>query len=83
MAFWRIYYHLVWTTKERESLITPVVEQHLYPYMKGKVKHLGEITHALGGVSDHIHLVASVPPKLSISEFVEHLTCFNMLSFSA
>ena len=26
MAFWRLYYHVVWATKNREPLITPEIE---------------------------------------------------------
>ncbi|NET60965.1 MAG: IS200/IS605 family transposase, partial [Symploca sp. SIO2E6] len=30
MALWRLYYHLVWGTKERQPLITPELEPKLY-----------------------------------------------------
>lgn len=70
MAFWRLYYHLVWATKERYPLIIPAVETQLYGYIKGKADHLGCMVHAINGIEDHIHLVVSIPPKLSIADFV-------------
>ena len=73
MAFWRLYYHLVWATKERHPLIMANVEPVLYDYIKGKAHSLGSIIHAIGGVEDHIHLVASVPPKLSIADYVQQI----------
>ncbi|NJN31424.1 MAG: IS200/IS605 family transposase [Synechococcales cyanobacterium RM1_1_8] len=73
MAFWRTYYHLIWTTKEREPLIQPEVEALLYPYILGKVQHQGGIAHAANGVEDHVHLIVSIPPKLAIADFIQHI----------
>jgi putative transposase len=73
MALWRLYYHLIWATKERQPLITCDRETQLYSYIIGKSDELGSIIHAIGGVENHIHLVASIPPKLSISDFVQNI----------
>jgi len=73
MAFWRLFYHIVWATKEREPLITQELEAELYGYLTGKADSLGSIVHAIGGVDDHVHVVASIPPKLAIADFVRHL----------
>ncbi len=73
MAFWRLYYHLVWATKERQPLITPEREPKLYSYIIGKADSLGSIIHAIGGIEDHIHLITSIPPSLSIADFVKHI----------
>jgi putative transposase len=71
MALWRLYYHLVWTTKNREFLIDAKKESKLYPYIINKADSLQCITHAVGGIEDHIHLIISIPPKISIAEFVK------------
>jgi putative transposase len=73
MAFWRLFYHIVWATKEREPLITQELEAELYGYLRGKADFLGSIVHAIGGVDDHVHIVVSMPPKLAIADFVGHL----------
>ncbi len=73
MPFWRIYYHFVWATSERRPLITPNIEPLVYGYMIGKAHALGCIVHAIGGVADHAHLVASVPPRLAVAEFVRNV----------
>jgi putative transposase len=73
MALWRLYYHLVWATKEREPLITSERETQLYSYIIGKANAVGSIIHAVGGIENHIHLVASIPPRFSISDFVQNL----------
>jgi putative transposase len=71
MALWRLYYHLVWTTKNREFSIAPEKESRLYPYIASKADSLQCIIHAIGGIEDHIHLVVSIPPKLAIADFVK------------
>ena len=73
MALWRLYYHLVWGTKQRQPLINPEIETILYPYLLGKADAINSIVHAIGGIEDHIHLVVSIPPALSISDFVKTL----------
>ncbi|MBF0231185.1 MAG: IS200/IS605 family transposase [Desulfamplus sp.] len=70
MAFWRLFYHIVWGTKDRQQIITEDIEEPLYQYVVGKSDSLKSIVHAVGGMADHIHLVASIPPKLSISDYV-------------
>ena len=73
MAFWRHYYHLVWATKERFPLISNDVESELYKYIFGKITSLQCISYAIGGIDNHIHLVASIPPKLSIADSVSNV----------
>jgi REP element-mobilizing transposase RayT len=73
MALWRLYYHLVWATKERQPLITREREGKLYGYIISKADELGTIIHAIDGIENHIHLVASIPPKISISDFVQKI----------
>lgn len=41
--------------------------------MTSKAIELGTIVHADGGIEDHIHLAVSVPPKISLSEFVRQI----------
>ncbi|NUM78940.1 IS200/IS605 family transposase [candidate division KSB1 bacterium] len=73
MAFWRLYYHFVWGTKDRLPMITPEVERELYGYLIGKAAAHGCYTHALGGVENHVHAVASIPPKMALAEYVQKM----------
>jgi putative transposase len=70
MPYWRLFYHFVWATKYREPLISQDFEQSLHNAIAAKVIDLGGIAHAVGGIADHIHLVASVPPKIALSTFI-------------
>jgi REP element-mobilizing transposase RayT len=73
MPFWRTYYHLVWATHERLPLIQPNVEKRLYAYTVAKSAEIGVYVYAINGWHDHLHLVAAIPPKISISEVVKTL----------
>jgi putative transposase len=73
MALWRLYYHLVWGTKNRQPLIDNKREARLYPYIVSKANSLDCIIHAIDGTDNHIHIIVSIPPKLSIAEFVKRI----------
>lgn len=70
MSYWRLFYHFVWTTKHREPLIGQDFQSALFDAIGAKVIELGGIAHAVGGVPDHVHLVASVPPTVAVATFV-------------
>jgi REP element-mobilizing transposase RayT len=73
MPFWRTCYHLVWATKNREPLITEQVEPRLYGYLARKAAELDAVVHAINGSNDRVHLIASIPPHVSVSQFVKLL----------
>lgn len=65
--------HCVFSTKERRKLITPDLQERLYPYLGGiarenKMKALG-----IGGVEDHVHALVSIPSTLSVAKAVQLL----------
>ena len=73
MPYWRLYYHFVWATKKRVPLITPEVEDVLFGYLIGKAHNIKSIVHAVNGTEDHVHLVASIPPPVALSDFAARL----------
>ncbi len=73
MTYWRLHYHLIWGTYERESSLTPEREKMFYGVLYNKGKELGLKIHAAGTTRDHAHVVISVPPKLSVADCVRHL----------
>lgn len=73
MTYWRLFYHIVWATKNREPSISSEARHPLYNAVAAKARQLGAAVHAIGGTEDHIHVVASVPPTITLSEFVRNL----------
>ncbi len=70
MPYCQLFYHLVWATKGREPLLTAEVEPIIHALLRGKAVRLGVQVFALNGIEDHIHMVASVPPSLSVASVV-------------
>jgi putative transposase len=70
MPFWQLHYHFVWSTKGRLPLIDAQAEPMIYDLIRGKAADLGASVLALDGPADHVHLVAAVPPKVALAEFI-------------
>ena len=77
LPFWRLYYHFVWTTKDREPIIDPQWEPLLYDAIISKCEEFGAEVYALGGIEDHVHLAVSVPPKVALSTFIGDVKGFS------
>jgi putative transposase len=70
MPYWQLYYHVAWATKNREPLLTPKVGPILYGFLRSQAIDLGATVFALNGTQDHVHPVASIPPKIAVAKFV-------------
>jgi putative transposase len=73
VPFWRLHYHLVWTTANREPLIDEPVEEVIRWPMSSTARAMNMVLHASGMVPDHVHVVASIPPTVSIADAVGRL----------
>ena len=73
MAYWRLFYHVVWATHERLALIDVQVEQLVHSVLHSKANELGIFIHEIGMVEDHVHVVLTIPPTWSIAEVVSQL----------
>lgn len=82
MPFWQLHYHLVWTTKGRQEFLTPDVESVIYGYLREKSAELGAQIFALNGTEDHSHVVATVPPKISIANYVGQIKGYSSAMFN-
>ena len=72
MTYWRLHYHLIWSTQDREPSLTAEREKMFYGVLYKKGEELGLKIHAAGNVEDHVHVVVSIPPKLSVADCVRH-----------
>ncbi len=73
MPYWRLFYHITWGTKHRLPLVDPTWEENLHAYLWGKSVALECVPHAINGMSDHIHVVVSIPPKLAVATIIGKL----------
>jgi len=73
MTYWRLHYHLIWSTQDRQPSLTAEREKMFYGVLYRKAEALGLKIHAAGNVDDHVHVVVSIPPKMSVADCVRHL----------
>jgi putative transposase len=70
-TYTQIYYHLVWATRQRREFISAEIEPHLLGYIRYKCDELRVPILALNSMPEHVHLAVSLPPRMSLSTFVE------------
>lgn len=62
--------HIVFSTKERRSLIAKDFQPRMWSYIGGICKKEKIFIHAIGGMEDHIHLALQIPPMLALGKAV-------------
>lgn len=68
-----IKYHIVWITKYRKSVLTGKVAERTRELIR-QICQQNEVEILTGHVSkDHIHLLVSAPPHLSVSKLVQYI----------
>ncbi len=65
-----LLYHLVFSTKGRVPLITDEIREPLYRYIGGIIRNQRGILLEIGGVADHVHLLARFPAGKSVSDML-------------
>ncbi len=60
--------HIVFSTQRHLPLISSAIKAELFAYMGGLVKELKGKPVIINGMSDHAHMLISLPPNVSISE---------------
>jgi len=73
MTYWRLHYHIIWSTTDRQPILTPKVEKMFYGVIYSKAEELDLKIHAAGNVEDHAHVVLSIPPNIAVADCVRHL----------
>ena len=72
-SVFEIHLHLVWTTKYRKRILAGEVGLRVRELIR-EVSRRHEVTILRGHVSsDHVHLLVSIPPQVTISRLVQWL----------
>ena len=69
-TFSNLTYHIVFSTSNRIPLITDGIADRLHRYIGGIVNGLGGTSLAIGGMPDHIHIVAGMPTSVAVADVV-------------
>ena len=72
-TFTKLYYHLIFSTKNREHFIRADLEDELFHYIGGVIKGEGGYLYAIGGMPDHVHILCSLPVKLAVCDMLRKI----------
>jgi REP element-mobilizing transposase RayT len=72
-SFSKFYSHIVFHTKNNVKFIREDIEDELYSYLGGILKNNKSIPIQIGGTSDHIHILCTLPRTTSPSELAEEV----------
>jgi putative transposase len=69
--------HVVFSTLGRRPLILPEVQPRLCDYIGGIGKNHDIPIHEIGGIEDHVHILLSMPPTVTLSKVVQLLKAYS------
>ena len=69
----KVILHIIFSTKDREPWLNSQVRPRMHAYLATICRDQGaELAH-VGGVADHVHIVATLPRTLSQAELIEKI----------
>jgi putative transposase len=72
-TFFSLHYHIVFSTKERRPLIRAQWRPRLHSYLGGIISGVNGVAEIVGGVDDHVHLLASLRPVHRLADLIRDL----------
>ena len=69
-SYTKLYLHIVWATWDRMDLIDPEIEPVLYKYIRNKCEENQCWLEAIGGTSNHLHILVRFITSISIGKLV-------------
>jgi REP element-mobilizing transposase RayT len=67
-TYTKLLVHMVFATRRRQKCLDATLRPELWAYIGGIARQHKVIALAISGVEDHVHLLLSLPPSLSVSE---------------
>ena len=72
-TYHQMNYHLVFSNKSRIRIIGAEWKEQHHAYLGGTVRGLDGIAKAVGGVSEHVHILVSLTPSHRVADFMREL----------
>ena len=67
------YFHCIFSTKDRKNTIPDDLRPRLWAYIEGTAKNLGIIPVAVGGTSNHAHMLLRLKANVTLAEALQKL----------
>lgn len=72
-SFSKFYSHIVFHTKNDVEYIREDIEDELYAYLGGILRNIKSIPFQIGGTSDHIHILCTLPRTMNLANLAEEI----------
>lgn len=73
MPYWRLFYHIVWSTKRREPWLDGERASLAERAIRHRLRELNVYVHGLAVMPDHVHIAVSIPPNDRIAWIVQQM----------
>ena len=70
---WNCKYHIVFAPKYRRQIIYGKLKADIGKILRTLCERKGVTIHEAEACPDHIHMLVSIPPKISVSDFMGYL----------
>jgi REP element-mobilizing transposase RayT len=72
-TYTQIYYHIVFTTKNRTPVLFPDRREDLFRYIGGVIRGHKCHPYAINGIADHIHILTSLHSTVCLADLVKDI----------
>ncbi len=69
----KIYVHIIFSTKYRQSLIDDEISNELFNYIGGICKNLECYPLQVGGYRNHVHSIVNLSKKIAVMDLLEEM----------
>jgi putative transposase len=70
-SYHALHLHLVFSTNRRKRCIKGNVKIYLYEALRALFSDSGGQVLCVGGTTDHVHILASIPPNVDLSKTIQ------------
>ena len=72
-TFTQIYYHIVFSTKNREPVLRADGREELFRYVWGIIRNKNSHLYRINAVEDHLHILSSLHPSVALADFIKDI----------
>lgn len=72
-TFSRLLVHAIWSTKNREPLITSLMETQLFEFITTQFREMGCPLRIINGTSNHVHVLFFLSTQKSLADVIKQV----------
>jgi putative transposase len=73
MSYTQTYYHIVFSTKNRQPTLLKEHREELFRYLWGVLNNKKCHLYRINGIEDHIHILTSLHSSIALADLIRDL----------